>query len=120
MRKTICSLTFAVGLLAAAGCKDWAEIGVHTLTINAPSRVSRSGEFYFTLTAKDQEGNPVKISYQWTIEWVGLEGSTHKGKSGEPEKIRVKGGVGSAALRILGYDAKGNWGEIAKHPFEVE
>ncbi len=120
MNRITCSLACALGLLALTGCKDWAEAGVHNITINAPSRVNRNGEFYFTLTVKDHEGKAAKVAFQWSIEWVGVEGSTHKGKSSESEKIRVKGGVGSATLRILGYDAQGNWGEIAKHAFEVE
>ena len=121
MKRTTFSLAFALGLLALTACKDWAELSVQTVSINAPARVSRSGEFYFTLTVKDREGQVArKVAYQWSIEWVGVEGSTHKGKSGESEKIRVKGGIGTATLRILGYDAQDNWGEIAKHTFEVE
>jgi len=114
------ALSVAAGLMALVGCKNWAEVNLQTLSVNAPARVSRNGEFYFTLLAKDKEGHPVKVAFQWSIEWVGLEGSTHKGKSGESEKIRVKGGAGKATLRILGYDAQDNWGEIAKHVFEVE
>ena len=121
MNRISCTLALTLGLMALTACKDWAELGVHSLSINAPARVGRSGEFYFTLTAKDQEGQTArKVAYQWSIEWVGVEGSTHKSKTGESEKIRVKGGVGTATLRILGYDAQGNWGEIAKHVFEVE
>jgi len=120
MNRISCTLAFSLGLLALIACKDWAEVGVHTITVNAPSRVNRNGEFYFTLTVKDHEGKPAKVAFQWSIEWVGVEGSTHKGKSSESEKIRVKGGAGTATLRILGYDAQGNWGEIARHPFEVE
>jgi len=119
--KRICfALALALGLIPLVGCKDWAQAGVYTLEINAPARVSRGGEFYFTLSAKDKGGQAVRVAYQWKLDWVGLEGTTHKGRTGDSEKIRVKGGVGTATLHILGYDAQDNWGEIAKHAFEVE
>jgi len=114
------AMTFAAALLALAACKDWAQLGLHTLTINAPASVSRHGEFYFTVTAKDAEGHQTNAAFQWSIEWVGVEGSKHKGATNASEKIHVKGGAGTATLRILGYDAQGNWGEIAKHVFQVE
>ncbi|HLY10107.1 MAG TPA: hypothetical protein VKW04_12440 [Planctomycetota bacterium] len=114
------AVTFGAALLLLTACKDWAQAGTQTLTISAPTSIPRGGEFYFTVLAKDKEGQAVSVSYQWSIEWVGLEGSNHKGKTGVSEKIRVKGGAGSATLRILGYDAQGNWGEIAKQVFQVE
>ena len=119
-RRSFLASASAAGLLTIAGCKSWAEVNYHTVSVNAPARVNQNGEFYFTLLAKDKQGQPVKVAFQWSIEWVGIEGSTHKGKSGESEKIRVKGGKGNATLRILGYDAQDNWGEIARHPFQVE
>jgi len=119
MKQTTLALA-AAGLIALAGCKSWADLETHTVSINAPTRVNLNGEFYFTFFVKDKEGQATKVAYQWSIQWVGVEGSHHKGKAGESEKIRVKGGKGMATLRILGYDAQGNWGEIAKHPFEVE
>ena len=114
------ALLFDAALSLLAACKDWAQIGVQTLTISAPASVNYNGEFYFTVVAKDAEGRQTSASFQWSIEWVGLEGSTHKGKTGVSEKIRVKGGTGTATLRIFGYDAQGNWGEIAKHVFQIE
>jgi hypothetical protein len=114
------TLAFAAGLLLLTACKDWAQTGQQTLTISAPASVNRHGEFYFTVLAKDKDGQAVSVSFQWSVEWVGVEGSTHKGKTGVSEKIRVKGGPGTATLRILGYDAQDNWGEIAKHPFQIE
>jgi hypothetical protein len=118
--RTSTTLAFAAALLTMTACKDWAQAGVQTLTISAPASVNRNGEFYFTVLAKDAEGHPATVSFQWTVAWVGIEGSTHKGHTGVSEKIRVKGGTGTATLRILGYDAQGNWGEIAKHVFQIE
>src|SRR6202035_3970534 len=120
MKRIAVGFLIALGLVPLTGCKDWAQASVHTLSINAPARVTRSGEFYFTLSAKNKAGEAVRVAYQWRVDWVGLEGTTHKGRSGDSEKIRVKGGVGTATLHILGYDAQDNWGEVAKHAFEVE
>jgi hypothetical protein len=119
-KRTPIATAFAAALLALTACKDWAQVGVQTLTISAPTSVSRHGEFFFTVTAKDVEGHQTGAAFRWSIEWVGVEGSTHKGYTNNSEKIRVKGNPGTATLRILGYDAQGNWGEIGKHVFQVE
>jgi hypothetical protein len=119
-KRILLAMCLTSGLLALIGCKGWAQTGVQTISINAPSSVNQHGEFYFTLTAKDRDGQPASVAFQWSVEWVGVEGSTHKGKSGVSEKIRVKGGLGDATLRILGYDEKDNWGTIASHVFRVE
>lgn len=118
--KQISMAVAAAVLLSLAGCKTWTQVGTHAVSISAPTRVNVNGEFYFTLFAKDKDGKPATAAFQWSVQWVGLEGGTHKGKSGVSEKIRVKGGKGPATLLILGYDAQDNWGEIAKHSFEVE
>lgn len=114
-------LTMALLLAATlAGCRSWAWTSEHKISINAPARVGQKAEFYFTVSATDKDGQPAHIAYQWSIQWVGVEGSTHKGKSGVTERIRVKGGVGKALLKIYGYDVHENWGEIANQPFDVE
>lgn len=120
MNRNLLGIPFAVVLVALLGCKDWAQSGVHTVSITAPASIAQKGEFYFTVTAKDKEGQPVAVSYQWSIEWVGVEGSNHHGKTGVSEKIRVKGGVGNATLRIMGQDEKDNWVPLATQVFKVE
>jgi hypothetical protein len=115
--------TLTTALLLAVtltGCRPWAWTAEHKLSINAPARVSSKGTFYFTVSALDNDGQPASFAYQWTIQWVGVEGSKHKGKSGVTEKISVKGGAGKALLKIYGYDPHDNWTEIANHAFDVE
>lgn len=107
--------------LLGPGCGSWVKIPDHHLTILAVDRLNRGEEFTFTVNASTLSGQPLKkYDYQWKIDWVGAESGTYKGKSGILEKIRVKGEKGSATLHILGYDAKNEFGEVARHHFEVQ
>jgi hypothetical protein len=110
----------AAALIALGGCKSWASLQEVKISINAPAKVARKGEFTFTVNGVDRDGQQASFAYQWKIQWVGVEGSTHKGKSGANERITVKGGQGKAMLVILGYDTHETWGEIANHTFDVE
>ena len=111
----------AVLAALAPACKTWAKVPEHTVTIAADSQVKRGADFSFCVTLKDREGAQVyKAEYQYKLSWVGLEGSTHKAKSGIYEKIRVKGAIGKATLHVLGYDAQDNFGVIATHVFQVD
>ena len=99
----------------------WIKLPDHHLTILAVDRLNRGEEFTFTVNIKTDSGQALrKVEYHYKISWVGVDSGTYKGKSGILEKIRVKGGAGTATLHILGYDAQDNWGEVAKHTFEVQ
>jgi len=109
------------GLLALAGCKAAAEVGVHTATIEAPTSVNRGEKLIFRVNLKDSSGNNAHgVVYQWKVSWDGVEGIFHKGKAGVEERINVKGAPGPASLHVFGYDAAGTLTEIAKHEFKVE
>jgi hypothetical protein len=113
----------ALALLAALqpACKTWAKIPEHTVNIVAVERVAKGEDFTFTVHLKDDSGQALKkVEYEYRVDWVGVEGSTHKAKSGILQSIRAKGGTGPALLHILGYDAKDQFGEIARFPFEVQ
>ncbi len=119
--KRILPALLVAGLATLPGCKSWVYLGDHTVTVNAPSKVHRGDNFAFTVFVKDRAGTDLrKVEYEWAIDWVGVQGSTHKGKSGKQEEIRVKGSPGTATLHILGYDANDVFGEIARHAFQVE
>jgi hypothetical protein len=106
--------------LVGPGCGSWVKLPDHHLTVLGVDRVGKGEEFTFTVTAKSDSGQPLKkVDYQYKIDWVGLESGTYKGKTGILEKIRVKGQAGTATLHILGYDAQGNFGEVATYTFEV-
>ena len=111
----------AVLAALAPSCKTWAKVPEHEVTVVADNQVKRGGDFSFCVTLKDRQGAQVyAAAYQYKISWVGLEGSTHKAKTGIYEKIRVKGAIGKATLHVLGYDAQDNFGVIATHAFQVE
>ena len=112
----------ACGVLAllAPSCKTWVKVPEHAVTIVADSEVKRGGDFSFCVTLKDAAGQQVyAAAYEYKIEWVGVGGLHHKAKTGIYEKIKVKGSPGTATLRILGYDAQDNFGEVATHTFQV-
>jgi hypothetical protein len=108
-------------LLALVGCATTVTKGEHSVTLSAPEKVNRGEEFIFRVFVKDSAGQEqIKAVYHWSIDWEGLEGMKHKGKSGLAEHIRVKGSPGTAVLHILGVDAAGEFVELARHSFKVE
>jgi hypothetical protein len=111
----------AMLLLTLVGCATTVTKGEHTVTLSAPEKVNRGEEFIFRVFVKDLAGQEQrKAVYHWSIDWEGLEGMKHKGKSGLAEHIRVKGSPGTAVLHILGVDAAGELVELARHSFKVE
>jgi len=107
--------------LLAPSCKTWVKVPEHSVTIVADAEVKRGAEFSFCVTLKDAQGQQVyAAAYEYKINWVGLDGMGHKAKTGIYEKIRTKGATGTATLHVLGYDAQGNFGEVAKHTFQVQ
>lgn len=120
MRHRLILAAVALGFLAPA-CKTWVTVPEHSVTIVADSQIARGGEFSFCVTLKNAAGEQIYAAvYEYKLSWAGLEGSTHKGKTGIYEKIRAKGAAGTATLHILGYDAQGSFGEVAKHVFQVQ
>ena len=121
MKRSIQLACLAILGLTHPACKSWAQIGVHTVSIQAPEKVNRGEEFVFFVQAKDASGQTLHdVFFQYQIDWVGLPGSRHKARTATRESIRVKGDPGEATLHVLGYDSRGDWGEIAKHVFKLE
>ncbi len=111
----------AAAALLGPSCGSWVKLPDHHITILAVDRLNRGEEFTFTVNLTTMSGQVLKkYDYHWKIDWVGVESSTYKGRSGILEKIKVKGGPGTCTLHILGYDAQDNFGEVAKHTFEVQ
>jgi hypothetical protein len=104
----------------APSCKAMAVKGQHKASIDLSQKVNRGEELLFTVTLTDAAGQRANdIGFQWKIDWVGLPGSLHKGTSGVPSKIRVKGQPGKAVLYVFAADG-GQIAEIAKQEFVVE
>ena len=115
--------TLALAMLAilAPACKTAMAVkGQHKASLEALSKVSRGEEFAFTVILTDASGQRADdVSYQWKVDWVGLPGMMHKGKSGVPTKIRVKGQPGKGTLTIFALEGEMP-AEIARHEFTVE
>jgi len=119
MKRTAWTLLILT-LGSLTSCRPWASLAEHKLTINAPARVDRKGDFTFTVNVTDRYGDPETVPYQYAVLWVGVQGSVYNGSSGVPEKIQVKGARGRAMLKIIGWGSHDKWGEIANHTFDVE
>lgn len=120
MKKLRYAVLLAMLAALQPACKTWATKGQHTINVVAIRKVNRGEDFTFTVHVKDGSGQDLKkVEFEYKIDWVGLPGATHKGKSGILQSIRVKGQPGKATLYILGYDGD-NFGEIARHEFDVD
>jgi hypothetical protein len=107
------------GLLSS--CKSWAKAGEHRASIDAPAAVHRGEKLIFRVQVQDAAGSTLSgVSFQWQVQWNGIEGMLHKGKSGEELKINVKGAPGDASVHVFGYDEHGNVAEMGKRSFKVE
>jgi hypothetical protein len=123
MRTNRAEIAFVLllGIPAVSGCTTWAEAGVHKALIQAPATVNRGEKLFFTVTLQDAAGIEKKgVAFQWKVDWVGLEGMLHKGKSAVEQRINVKGTPGTAVLTIFGLNDQDEPVEIGKREFRVE
>ena len=111
-------LFLAIPLLA--GCYSAAPAGEHRWTIKVPKSVALENKLVFTVEAHASSGTPVQdVPFVWRVDWVGVQGSRHQGRSFEPEKITAKGQPGTATVRVYGYDLNENLVEVASATVEV-
>ena len=108
-------------LLILAGCSSWARKDDYTWAVQMPRKSLNRGEpLQFRVETRDKAGNPAPdVKFYWSVDWVGLAGSRHKGRSYESLDLRSKGGVGEAYLRVYAYDVDGNIVQVHKEPFQV-
>jgi hypothetical protein len=60
------------------------------------------------------------VGYSWSVDWPGLPGAMHRGRSFVEESLRVKGLPGTAQLRIYAEDGAGRRVQVLRQPFETE
>jgi hypothetical protein len=108
-------------LLALAGCSSWGLKDSYSWSVQISTKTLNRGEaFRFRVETRDKAGNPVAdVKFYWSVDWVGLNGSRHKGRSFEELDIRSKGAAGQAFLRVYAYDAAGNVVQVLKEPFQM-
>lgn len=115
------ALTVGLLLLVLAGCKTWATKEDFTWTFRAPERIRLGQDFTFVAEPRNAQGEvQLDVFFYWSIDWVGVPGSRHKGRSLHTLDLRSKGAPGTATLRIFGYDREGELVVLAQHPFQVE
>ena len=108
-------------LLILAGCRSWGLKDDYQWAVQIPKKALNRGEsFQFRVETRDRSGTPIQgVSFYWAVDWVGLNGSRHKGRSFEELDIRSKGGPGQAFLRIYAYDPAGEIVQVLKEPFQM-
>lgn len=120
MMKAVLSL---LGLAVIAGCSTpAAQAAAYKWKLNAPSTVviAPQSKIHFTVETTTLDGKPIgDIPYVWVVDWVGLHGMQHNGESSHEEAILVKGGPGTAYLRILARDPNERLAEVAKASITV-
>jgi hypothetical protein len=85
-----------------AGCKVAATAEEYVWTIKAPTQVQLDSKLMFVVETHASAGRPVMdVPFVWKIEWAGLDGIRHQGRSFREEWIRVKGDPGTAVVRIF-------------------
>ena len=108
-------------LLLLAGCSSWGRKDDFAWSLQMPRKsLTRGQDLQFRVETRDKAGNPrPDVKFYWSVDWVGMDGSRHKGRSYELLDLRSKGGVGEAMLRIYAYDADGNVVQVLQEPFQV-
>jgi len=111
----------AILLLALVGCKTWATKEDFTFSFRAPDRIRLGQDLVFVAEARNAQGEvQQEVFFYWSVDWVGLPGSRHKGKTLQTLDLRSKGSPGTATLKIFGYSQAGDLVVVAQHPFQVE
>jgi hypothetical protein len=108
-------------VIVLAGCGSWGRRDDYVWTVQLPRKTLNRGEdLQFRVETRDKGGNPAtEVRFYWSVDWVGVSGMRHKGRSYEALDIRSKGGAGEAFLRIYAYDPDGNVVQVLKEPFQV-
>jgi hypothetical protein len=108
-------------ILSLAGCGSWGRRDDHVWSVQIPRKTLKRGEdLQFRVETRDRTGRAeTEVRFYWSVDWVGLTGSRHKGRSFEPLDIRSKGGAGEAFLRIFAYDPAGDVVEVLREPIQV-
>jgi hypothetical protein len=108
--------------LLLAGCLVTGPAAPYRWTLRAPASVVHAphSRLQFTVETATADGRPVDaVSYVWAVDWVGLRGVEHQGRSFREERILVKGEPGTAVLRILASDGGDRLVEVARAEVQI-
>jgi hypothetical protein len=112
--------TTVLALTLVAGCYVAATTEEYRWSVKAPTKVSLEAKLHFTVEATTLNGTPIAdVPYVWRVDWVGVKGIRHQGRSSGEERIVVKGEPGTAVLRILALDRSHHLVEVARATLDV-
>lgn len=100
-----------------AGCLVAGPVAPYQWTLRAPASVVQAphSKLHFTVETRTSDGSLVDDApYVWIVDWVGIHGVEHQGRSFREERIHVKGEAGPAVLRILAHDGRDQLVEVAR------
>ena len=110
----------ALSLAILAGCYTAAPAGEHVWNLKLPKSVALETKLVFRAEAHTPDGTPVQgVPYVWRVDWVGVQGTRHQGRSFEDEKITAKGQPGTAVVRVFGYGPHESLIEVASGTVDV-
>lgn len=116
------SLLGLLGALLLGGCHLCAMAEDYKWTLKAPPAVvlAPHSRLHFSVETTAADGRPIaEVPYVWTIDWVGLRGVEHGGRSFREESNLVKGEPGPAVLRVLACDRYDRLIEVAQATVQV-
>ena len=108
--------------LLLTGCHVTASAAPYRWSLRAPPSVvlGAHSRLHFTVETAAADGRAVEdVPYIWAVDWVGLHGVEHQGRSFREERILVKGEPGIAVLRILASDGGDRLVEVARTSIQV-
>jgi len=108
--------------LLLTGCLVTGPAAPYRWTLRAPASVVHAlhSRLHFTVETATTDGRTVDaVPYVWAVDWAGLRGVEHQGRSFREEHILVKGEPGVAVLRILASDGGDRLVEVARAEIQV-
>lgn len=116
------TMTSALLLLVLSGCHVASSAEAYRWTLKPPATVGSAPHRRLSFSVETTTpGGAIEegVPYIWVVDWVGVHGVEHQGRSSREESIRVKGGAGTARLRILAIDRGERIVEVASAAVEI-
>jgi len=116
------TMTSALLALLVAGCHVATSAEAYRWTVKSPATVGAAPHRRLAFSVETTTpGGAIEqgVPYIWVVDWIGVQGVEHQGRSYREESIRVKGGAGTARLRIFAIDRGERLIEVAQASVEI-
>jgi len=114
--------TSALLLLVLTSCHVASSAEAYRWALKSPARVDAAPHRRLSFSVETTTSGGTSedgVPFIWVVDWVGVQGAEHQGRSYHEESLRVKGGPGTAWLRILAFDHGDRLIEVARAPVEI-